>query len=152
MVFHSCSSHLASFRQMFFNSWLLNDLETYLFIWWHFSCIEFRWRFSFLHVSMTLREKDVWMIFYELPKTRICTSRSHEDDFSSKCCCEGATDDAFPPALHVRTYTHADYDPVNELALVFVLGRESKALYYLSCQGDLFISTHHSLRLLCSSI
>ena len=101
--------------------------------------------FSFLRVSMTLREKDVWIIFYELPKTHICSSRSHEDDFSSKCCCGGATYDAFPPALHVRTSTHADY-PVNELAFVFVLGPESKALYYLSFQGDLFISTHHSFK------
>ena len=145
VVFHSCSSHLASFRKMFFNSWLLNDLETYLFD-GTFPALNFADGFSFLQISMTAREKDVWMIFDELPKTHICTSRSHEDDFSSKCCCEGASDNAFPPALHVRTSTHADYNPVNELALVFVLGLESKALYYLSFQGDLFISMHHSFK------
>ena len=50
----------------------------------------------------------------------------------------------FPQNVAVKE--HADYDPVNELALVFVLGLESKALYILSFQGDLFISMHHSFK------
>ena len=43
-----------------------------------------------------LHEEDVLMILVELPKTHICKSRSHEDDFFSKFCCDGATDNTFP--------------------------------------------------------
>ena len=39
--------------------------------------------------------EDVLMILDELPKTHIFKSRSHEDDFFSKFCCDGATDNTF---------------------------------------------------------
>ena len=48
---------------------------------------------------------DVLMIFDEFQKTQICKSRSREDDFSSKFCCGGVTENAFHGQLCVQTMT-----------------------------------------------